>query len=170
MFLVHHSGKSFTIKGDDKGSNEKEQGLLIKTIQEILNLIEINKQGNQGRKRFLSYSLKINIFQVYNESIYDILSKDYSTDIKLLPSEDKKLKVNTAPLSPLISKEIRSLKDLEVIFKESNQFKKLLTQFLKVNDMNKKSNIVYSLTLEKIDNADIKRYVRKIKIGELLLK
>lgn len=137
LFGPSESGKSFTLRGEE---SNPDSGLFSSAIYDILNLIEIAKQGNKGSKKYTNYSLKISIFQIYAEIISDLLSKDTSKDTK----------VANGIINPtLVSKEINAIKDLDAIIKESIQIRKMLEQSLKVNDLKKKSSVCFSLILEK---------------------
>lgn len=144
LFGPIEGGKSFALRG---GESNQEKGLLSKTVSEILNLIEISKQANFNKKNEAktSYSLKLSCYQVFNEAIHDLLSKEYNKDMKILNSNSTSENVTR--------KEIFSSKDLDLCLKEIIQLRKLLTQSLRVNDLKRKSSIVFSLILEKKESS-----------------
>lgn len=182
------SGKSYTLRG---GENNQEKGLLSKTVFEILNMIELSKQVNQNKNN--NFGMKFSCYQVYNDVIHDLLSKDYSKEMKIgfTPNVNQNLnnnnvnftttsyiptnnnqnlnKSNLSCISTISSsggeyfvenltkKEITSIKDLDLCLKEIVQFRKMLTQYLKVNDMKRKSSLVFSIILEKRENGENKK-------------
>lgn len=150
LFGPVEGGKSYTLRG---GETNQEKGLLSKTVLEILNLIEINKQANQGGLKYINYGLKLACYQVFNDVIHDLLSKDYNKEVKILNSGNSNNNQDSY-LENLTKKEINSQKDLDYCLKETIQFRKLLTQSLRVNDLKRKSSLVFSLIVEKRESNE----------------
>ena len=146
LFGPNESGKSYTLRGAE---TNQEKGLLNKTVLEILNLIEINKQANSGDvKKYFTFGLKISCYQVFNDIIHDLLNKDYQKELKLKGNSEN------CYVEGLTKKEITSQKDLDLALKEVIQLRKLLTQYLKVNDMKRKSSLVFNLMVEKREKQE----------------
>ena len=124
------------------------KGLIKSSINKILNLIKINKQGNDisnGVKN--KYELKISIYQIYFDKIFDLLSKDLKKINMQINYDDNQI-VNTK-LTGLIDVEIRNTQDYEKIIKEVEINRKNLTRNLKVKNINKNSYLIVSLKLRK---------------------
>ncbi len=94
------------------------------------------------------FSVKLAIYQVYNDSLNDLLSTQYSRNLNVERQlEDETCNQNLIP--DLTLRELKSKKDFDLIIKEADNSRKNLSQSLKVNDVNKKSHIVTSLIIEK---------------------
>lgn len=150
LFGPSNSGKSYSLRGDERN---KDKGILFKAVEEVLNLIEVYRQGKEKEKvkekknRIDSekeYALKISIHQVMNDKVYDLLINQSLND-----DLNSKTKSNT--IDSITRKSISSIKDLELILKDSIQKRKLLSQVLQVNNLKKKSHLIFSLFLEKED-------------------
>ena len=136
-------------KENKKDKNEKmNKGLIKSSIIKILNLIKINKQGNDiSTNTKNKYELKISIYQIYFDKIFDLLSKDIKK-INLQTNYDENEVLNTK-LAGLTDIEIRNIQDYEKIVKEIEINRKNLSRNLKVKDINKNSNLIVSLKLRK---------------------
>ena len=146
----YHCLKCNPLLKDDKKEN-LNKGLIKCSISKILNLIKINKQGNDASCNTKDkYELKISIYQVYFDKIFDLLSKDIKKiNIQTNYDENKVLNVKL----DLIDSEIRNIHDYEKIIKEVELNRKNLARNLKVKDFNKNSYFIISLKLrKKIEN------------------
>ena len=146
----YHCLKCNPLLKDDKKEN-LNKGLIKCSISKILNLIKINKQGNDASCNTKDkYELKISIYQVYFDKIFDLLSKDIKKiNIQTNYDENKVLNVKL----DLIDSEIRNIQDYEKIIKEVELKRKNLARNLKVKDFNKNSYFIISLKLrKKIEN------------------
>ena len=132
-----------------ENKNEKvNKGLIKSSIYKILNIIKINKQGNDISSNVKNkYELKISIYQIYFDKIFDLLSKDIKK-INLQSNIDESQILNTK-LIGLTDIEIRNTQDYDKIVKEVEINRKNLTRNLKVKDLNKYSYLVVSLKLRK---------------------
>lgn len=148
------SGKSFSLRG---GENNQEKGLLAKTVSEILNLIEISKQANLGGVNYSHFGLSLSCYQVFNDIIHDLLGKDYSKELKLAISNNNQ----DCFIESLSRRNISNQKDLDISIKEIIQFRKLLTQSLKINDLKRKSSLVFNLIIEKRESFENKNASNK---------
>ena len=142
LFGPSESGKSYTLKE----ANSEEGGLLGKSINDILNLVEISRQAGTG-KRNIVFSLKISIYQIFNDYCNDLLSNSFSKNLRIE-------KVNnengiSSKIFDLTEKEIKTKNDYENCLKEVNTYRKVLAQFLKVNEIKRKSHLVTSLIIER---------------------
>ena len=132
-----------------ENKNEKvNKGLIKSSIYKILNIIKINKQGNDISSNVKNkYELKISIYQIYFDKIFDLLSKDIKK-INLQSNIDESQILNTK-LIGLTDIELRNTQDYDKIVKEVEINRKNLTRNLKVKDLNKYSYLVVSLKLRK---------------------
>ena len=160
------SGKSFLLFGDSTENNNninntknKQQkniknqkdniGLIKNSIYTILNLIKISKQGNDSSSNVKNkYELRISIYQIYFDKIFDLLS----SDIKKIPLQkiyDENNQIFDIKLKGLTDIEIRNIQDYDKIIKEVEINKKNLVRKFKVKDINKNSDLIVSLKLRK---------------------
>lgn len=143
MFGPTEAGKSYTLRGGDNDS-----GILGRSVNDLFNLVEISKQANFGKtQRSTFFALKMSIYQIYNESLNDLLTNQYSKSLKIVKYEEN-TDSNTI-INNLTQKEVRNKKDYDSLIKEAMQFRKCLAQSLKVNEIKKKSHLVISLILER---------------------
>ena len=136
-------------KENKKDRNEKmNKGLIKSSINKILNLIKINKQGNEISSNTKNkYELKISVYQIYFDKIFDLLSKDIKK-INLETNYDEN-KILNSNLVGLTDVEIRNIQDYEKVVKEIEINRKNLSRNLKVKNINKNSNLIVSLKLRK---------------------
>ena len=136
-------------KENKKDKNEKmNKGLIKSSINKILNLIKINKQGNEISSNTKNkYELKISVYQIYFDKIFDLLSKDIKK-INLQTNYDEN-KILNSNLVGLTDVEIRNIQDYEKVVKEIEINRKNLSRNLKVKNINKNSNLIVSLKLRK---------------------
>ena len=136
-------------KENKKDKNEKtNKGLIKSSINKILNLIKINKQGNEISSNTKNkYELKISVCQIYFDKIFDLLSKDIKK-INLVTNYDEN-KILNSNLVGLTDVEIRNIQDYEKVVKEIEINRKNLSRNLKVKNINKNSNLIVSLKLRK---------------------
>ena len=136
-------------KKNKKDKNEKmNKGLIKSSINKILNLIKINKQGNEISSNTKNkYELKISVYQIYFDKIFDLLSKDIKK-INLETNYDEN-KILNSNLVGLTDVEIRNIQDYEKVVKEIEINRKNLSRNLKVKNINKNSNLIVSLKLRK---------------------
>lgn len=132
-----------------KDKKEKmNKGLIKSSINKILNLIKINKQGNDVSTDVKSkYEIKISVYQIYLNKIFDLLSND-NKKINVQINNEENQVLNTK-LVGLKDVEIRNLQDYEKIIKEVEINRKNLIRNLKVKDINKNSHLIVSLKIRK---------------------
>ena len=149
VFGPSEGGKSYTFRG---GENEK--GLIDRAVDDLFNYIEINQQVNQGKQNrsINTFRLKIMIYQIFNENIYDLLSSSSKPNPlkieKTLITEDSDYYTTILDLT---QKELKSRKDLMNAVNEALKIRKNQAQLMQVNNLNKKSHLITSLILEKIN-------------------
>ena len=95
-----------------RGGDEYEaEGLIGRTARDFFNLIEISHQANSSKNE---YALKLSIYQIFNENIYDLLDKNSVTPLqitKLTDNETGELYTKINKLSEL------DVKNLNIIYK-----------------------------------------------------
>lgn len=110
-------------------------------------MIEIGKstsKNSQIKNISTTFSAKIGIYQVYNDYLNDLLAKNLLNEKAF---EEDSINKNSIP--ELTYRELKSKKDFDLIIKEAENTRKNLSQYYKVNDLNKKSHLVISLAIEK---------------------
>ena len=139
------SGKSFSLRGSaDQRINEN--GILSKAINDIFSLVELTKQANQNSKINSYFIVKLSAYQIYLDSVHDLLSREIK-QIKIEQYYDDHL-INTN-LVNLTQKDIKSKKDYDICIQEAVKHRKNLSQVLKVNELKRKSHLVISILIEK---------------------
>ena len=136
-------------KAKNEGKREiNNKGLIQSSIYKILNLIKINKQGNDASSNIKDkYEVRISVYQIYFDKIFDLLSKD-NKKIDIQSNYDENQILNTK-LVGLTDIEIRNSQDYAKIVKEIEINRKNLSKNLKVKDINKNSYLIVSLKLRK---------------------
>ncbi len=139
------SGKSFCLRGS-ADQRQNENGILSKAINDIFNLIELTKQANQNSKIKSFFNVKISAYQIYLDTIYDLFSREIN-QIKLEQYYEDNL-INTNLIN-LNQKVIKNKSEYDKCIQEAVRNRKNLSQFLKVNELKRKSHFIVSLTIEK---------------------
>ena len=136
------SGKSFLLRGGATPSGG-ESGLLYRGIRDIFRLISLYNQANTNTS---SFHVKFCSYQIYLENIHDLLTNDgYLINIEKYMENNY---VNTN-LIGLNEKEIKNIPEYESYMREVLHNRAILSQKLKVNDINRKSYLIISIRLEK---------------------
>ena len=120
FFGPSFGGKSYLCRGSPV-LKEKESGLITRTIIDIFQKIGINSD----------FVVKISVYQIYLDKIYDLLSDINNNNI-------------------IIKKEIKNYKDFDSTLREAINNRKKLSKILNVNndDIKKISHLIISLYLE----------------------
>jgi len=166
FFGPSSSGKSYLFLGEVEENDEKinnykskisknnnnkklEGGLLKRSINNLLNLIKMNKQGNDIKDNIQNkYEIKLSIYQVYMDKIYDLLNKKINNiSIQKFYDDDEAININLIGLTDV---KISSIQEYEKIIKDAELNRKNLPQVLKAKNINKNSHIVISLKLQRI--------------------
>ena len=146
---INYNNKyNYNGKPNNDNKIKLEGGLLKRSIKNILNLIKINKQGNDDKSNIQNkYELRLSIYLVYMDKIYDLLTKKINNiSIQKYYGDDQSININLVGLTEL---EIRSVEEYEKAIKEVESNRKNLSQTLKVKNINKNSQTVISLKLQK---------------------
>ena len=171
FFGPSSSGKSYLLLGESEENNKTntfhrdiskyrsnkkisndnkrlEGGLLRRSVSNLLNLLKINKQGNENENIQNKYEIRLSIYQVYMDKIYDLLNKKIKNiSIKKIDNDDDQS--GNISLVGLTDVEIRSIQEYEKVLKDVDINKKNLSKVLKVKNLNKNSHVVISLKLQK---------------------
>jgi len=148
VFGPSEGGKSYTFRG-----GEKEKGLIDRAVDDLFNFVEINQQVNQGKQNrsIYTFQLKVMIYHVYNENIFDLLSSSAKPNPlkieKTFITDDSEYITNVIDLT---EKNLKTRKDLMNAVNEALKLRKNQSQLMLVNNMSKKSHLVTSLILEKV--------------------
>ena len=136
-------------KKPDQDTNKKiEGGLLRRSINNILNLININKQGNDKLSNIQNkYELIFSSYLIYMDKIYDLLSKETkSISLQKYYDDNQNININ---LVGLTDAEIRTISDYDKISRDIEYYKNNLSKNLKIKNLDKNSHIIISLKLQK---------------------
>ena len=146
--------KKYNSKKPDQDNKKIEGGLLRRSINNILHLININKQGNDNLSNIQNkYELIFSSYIIYMDKIYDLLSKEIKK-ISLQKYYDDNQNININ-LVGLTDAEIRTLSDYDKISSNIEYNKYNLSKNLKIKNFDKQSHIIISLKLQKkIQNTD----------------
>ena len=136
------SGKSFLLRGGNTPSGG-DSGLLYRGIRDIFRLISLYNQANTNTS---SFHVKFCSYQIYLDNIHDLLSNEsYIVTIEKYLENNY---VNTN-LIGLIEKEVKNISEYESCMREVMHNRAILSQKLKINDINRKSYFIISIRLEK---------------------
>ena len=134
-------GKSYLLRGSPF-KNDNESGLLTRAIKEIFQRLDFNN----------NFSVKISVYQIYLDKIYDLLSEE---------KKELNIETNYSEISSdfninilgLIKKEIKNNNDYDLILREGINNRRNLSHAFGINDIKKESHFIISLFLEnKIEN------------------
>ena len=135
-------GKSYLLRGS-QNRNENESGLLTRAIKEIFQRIEFNS----------NFCVKIAVYQIYLNKIYDLLSNDNNPQLSIDNKYGELNKSYNVNILGLTKKEIKNSNEYDMILRESINNRKNLSQTFGINDIKKKSHLIISIYLEnKIEN------------------
>ena len=143
------AGKSFLLRGSP---NQKlnEPGLLSRAMNDIINLVDVNKQSNLNSNINEFFIIKLSIYQVYLDNIYDLLTSEIKP-LKIEKFLDNNNKVNSN-IFGLSRMTIREKNDYDLLIRDAMNQRKNLSQVLKVNELKRKSHLIISISLEKETN------------------
>ena len=131
LFGPKNSGKSYILRGGKSPSGE-EKGLLTNCVQDILELINFSNSSNNN----FDYIFNASFVLVYNNEIYDLLNKDNLNNIIKNKREISK-------------KVISNVNQFDNLLKLSIDNRILLSDYLKENDLKRKSHFILSMYLER---------------------
>ena len=130
-------GKSYLLRGS-QNRNENESGLLTRAIKEIFQRIEFNS----------NFSVKIAVYQIYLNKIYDLLSNDKNPQLSIDSKYGELNNSYNADILGLTKKEIKNGNEYDMTLRESINNRKNLSQTFGINDIKKKSHLIISIYLE----------------------
>ena len=130
-------GKSYLLRGSPY-KNDNEAGLLTRAIKEIFQRIEFNK----------NFCVKISVYQVYLNKIYDLLSEDNANELNIDSKFGDLNNSYNINILGLTKKEIKNSNEYDLILREAINIRKNLSQILGAVDMKKTSHFIISLYLE----------------------
>ena len=130
-------GKSYLLRGSPY-RNDNEAGLLTRAIKEIFQRIEFNK----------NFCVKISVYQVYLNKIYDLLSKDSANELNIDSKFGDLNNSYNINILGLTKQEIKNSNEYDLILREAINNRKNLSQVLGAIDMKKTSHFIISLYLE----------------------
>jgi hypothetical protein len=135
-----------------RGTDVNDGGLLGRGISEIFNLVELSKQAGAKNNRNTYFGVKLAVYQVYNDFCNDLLTSGFSRNLRV-----EKFQSETGASSKiyeLTEKEIKNKRDFETCLREAVGYRKVLAQFLKVNEIKKKSHLVISVIIERRERVN----------------
>ncbi|BFZ08123.1 hypothetical protein BsWGS_11162 [Bradybaena similaris] len=126
------SGKTFTMIGPDNNP-----GINIRAITELLKVCE-------ERRETKTYTMKISMVEIYNETVQDLLTDDAKTlDIQLLGNIVKIPNITEVP--------VNQVKDIKGVMQQGDRNRK--TASTKMNSTSSRSHLVLMLTVEGEDKV-----------------
>jgi hypothetical protein len=161
LFGPNDSGKSYCLKGGDK----EPEGLIGRTARDLFNLIELGQQVNSGYRIKNLFGLKMSIYQIYNDNIYDLLSKNNLSSLQISKLREKDTGSILTKINDLTELEVKSLSEYNSVMNDATQNRKFLEKSLKINEMDKKSNTIYSFVLVKkeVSSEQVNNYTFETK-------
>jgi len=130
-------GKSYLLRGSPF-KNENESGLLTRAIKEIFQRIEFNN----------NFCVKISVYQVYLDKIYDLLSTDENMELNVESNYSEINNSYNINIMGLTKKEIKDSNEYDLALREAINSRRTLSQVFGVNDIKKKSHFIISIFLE----------------------
>ncbi|XP_059172548.1 uncharacterized protein LOC131953399 isoform X2 [Physella acuta] len=126
------SGKTFTMMGVDNNP-----GINIRAIQELLKVC-------QQRSETKSYSLKVSMVEIYNETVQDLLSEDARTlELSIIG--------NTVKIPNITEMLVEEVDDVKSIMKLGDSNRK--TASTKMNSTSSRSHLVLMITVDGQDKV-----------------
>ena len=134
-------GKSYLLRGSPF-KNDNESGLLTRAIKEIFQRLEFNN----------NFSLKLSVYQIYLDKMYDLLS-DEAKELNIETNYGEISKDVNINILGLTKKEIKNSNEYDLILREGINNRRNLSCKFGINDIKKKSHFIISIFLEnKIEN------------------
>ena len=141
-------GKSYLLRGS-QNRNENESGLLTRAIKEIFQRIEFNS----------NFCVKIAVYQIYLNKIYDLLSNDNNPQLTI---DNKYGELNNSfnvNILGLTKKEIKNSNEYDNNLREAINNRRNLSHFFGINDIKQKSHFIISIFLENNVENDNNEYI-----------
>ena len=132
-------GKSYLLRGSPY-KDENESGLLTRAINEIFQRLQFNS----------SFVLKISVYQIFLDKIYDLLSNDDNMELNIEVNYSEINSNCNINILGLNKKEIKNSEDYDLTLREAIYNRRKLSQALGISNIKKKSHFIISLFLENI--------------------
>ena len=132
-------GKSYLLRGSPY-KDENESGLLTRAINEIFQRLQFNS----------SFVLKISVYQIFLDKIYDLLSNDDNMELNIEVNYSEINNNCNINILGLNKKEIKNSEDYDLTLREAIYNRRKLSQTLGISNIKKKSHFIISLFLENI--------------------
>ena len=145
------TGKTYTMEGFTSETNDPNRGIIQRTIQDIFSYIE--SISNENSK----FIIRASFLQIYNENISDLLKPDKKN---LQIREDKKKGIYVDLLSEWA---VRTPQDIYNLLKKGTSIRATSSTYM--NDVSSRSHAVFLITLEQMNNNQIK--VGKLNLVDL---
>ena len=137
-------GKSYLLRGSHL-KNENESGLLTRAINDIFQRLKFNN----------NICLKISVYQIFLDKIYDLLSNEDNKEVNIETNYSEINHVYNINILGLTKKEIKDNNEYDFCLREAINNRRYLAQFFGINDIKQKSHFIISLFLEnKNENND----------------
>ena len=130
-------GKSYLLRGSPY-RNDNEAGLLTRAIKEVFQRIDFNK----------NFCVKISVYQIYLNKIYDLLSKDNTNELNIDSKFGDLNNSYNINILGLTKRKIENSNEYDLILREAINNRKSLSQVLGAIDMKKTSHFIISIYLE----------------------
>ena len=141
FFGPTNGGKSYLLRGSPF-KDENESGLLTRAINEIFQRFQFNS----------SFVLKISIYQIFLDKIYDLLSNDDNMELNIEVNYSEINNNCNINILGLNKKEIKNKEEYDLTLREAIYNRRKLSQTLGISNIKKKSHFIISLFLENIIN------------------
>ena len=139
-------GKSYLLRGSPF-KDEKESGLLTRAITEVFQRLQFNN----------NFCVKISVYQIYLDKIYDLLSNDNNMELNFEANYSEINNSCNINILGLNKKEIKNSDEYDLTLREAINNRRKLSGILGINDIKKKSTFIVSIFLEnKIESSDNK--------------
>ena len=131
------AGKSYLLRGSPF-KDDNESGLLTRAINDIFHRIEFNN----------NFSLKISVYQIFLDKIYDLLSNDNNMELHIDTNYSEINNSCNINILGLNNKEIKNSNEYDLTLREAINNRRKLSQILGINEIKQKSHFIISLFLE----------------------
>ena len=144
------TGKTFTMEGFTYDNNDKNKGIIPRTIENIFNYIENNNNKNT------KFIIRAAYLQIYNEMISDLL-KPNNINKNLNIREDKKKGLYVENLSEWA---VLNPKDIYTLLEKGANFRE--RSYTNMNDLSSRSHAVFIIIVEQLININENKQITKI--------
>ena len=135
-------GKSYLLRGSPF-KDENESGLLTRAINDIFQRLQFN-----------SFIVKISVYQIFLDKIFDLLSNDNNMELNIEVNYSEMHNSCNINILGLNKKEIKTSDEYDLTLREAINNRRKLSQILGITDIKKKSHFIISVFLESISDND----------------